>query len=132
VAFWFGALLPLYQVSRHETATAAGTLVQSFSHIALWWVPGILATGIALASLLLGSWEAVLSPYGRLVALKVALFAILMILAALNLRRYGPGLASGRPVALLAFQRTVLAEFFLISGVLAVTAALTTLYSPDP
>ena len=54
-----------------------------------------------------------------------------MLLAALNRWRYGPALASGDAVTFRAFKRTLLAEFILISGVLAVTAALTTLYSPN-
>jgi putative copper resistance protein D len=131
VAFWFGALLPLYLIAQHETAPEAGKLVESFSRMALWWVPGIFVTGLGLASLLLGSWEAVLSPYGRMVLLKAALFATLMVLAALNRWRYGPALATGNPMTLTAFKWTLRAEFILISAVLAVTAALTTLYSPE-
>jgi hypothetical protein len=56
-------------------------------------------------------------------------FAILMLLAALNRWRYGPALATGEERIVTIFRRVVMAEFVLIAVVLAVTAALTALFS---
>ena len=43
---------------------------------------------------------------------------------------FGPAMASGDASACVSFRRSVLAELALISLVLAMTATLTTLYSP--
>jgi putative copper resistance protein D len=131
VAFWFGSLLPLRRVATREPPTAAARIVETFSRLALWLVPLLAVAGIALAILLLQDWSNLATPYGRLVLLKVVLFSVLMMLAALNRRRYGPALASGVPRAATAFSRVVLAEFILIAAVLGTTAALTTFHSPE-
>jgi len=41
VAFWFGALLPLFICSRHETRADAVALLRAFSGVAGWLVPAI-------------------------------------------------------------------------------------------
>jgi putative copper export protein len=55
-------------------------------------------------------------------------FAVLMGLAALNKWRYGPACAAGEARA---FRRTVIVEYVLVCLVLAVTATMTTFYSPE-
>jgi putative copper export protein len=130
VAFWFGSLLPLRRVAAAELPAAAARIVEAFSRLALRVVPLLAAAGIALAALLLGSWDNLATNYGRLVVLKLGLFAILMLLAALNRWRYGPALATGEERIVTIFRRVVMAEFVLIAVVLAVTAALTALFSP--
>jgi putative copper resistance protein D len=68
--------------------------------------------------------------YGRLLCIKLLLFALLMVLAALNRRRYAPALARGKPGAAERFRRCVALEQVLIAVTLAVTAAMTGFYSP--
>lgn len=130
-AFWFGALLPLNRIVRNEPAAMAAALVQRFSSIAGWLVPGLAIAGVAMASLLLGSMRALATTYGVLLLGKLLLFAVLMVLAALNRWRYGPALASQRNGAADAFCRTLQLEYFLLAGILLVTATLTTLFSPE-
>lgn len=129
-AFWFGSLLPLRRVVVREPPASAARTVEAFSRLAIKVVPLLAAAGTALAMLLLQRWSNLASPYGRLLLVKLALFCILMVLAALNRWRYGPALASGEPRAAAAFSTVVVGEFVLIAVVLAATAALTTLYSP--
>jgi len=131
VAFWFGSLLPLRRVAAAELPAAAARIVEAFSHLALRLVPLLVVAGIALGILLLRDWSNLATPYGRLLVLKGALFSILMMLAALNRRRYGPALASGKSGAVRLFNAVVMAEFALIAVILAVTAALTMFYSPS-
>lgn len=131
-AFWFGALLPLRRIAMQEPPPNAGRIVEAFSRLALKLVPLLAAAGIALAILLVGNWGNLATAYGRLILLKLGLFSILMLLAALNRWRLGPALASGAPRAAAAFSATVVAEFILISAVLTTTAVLTSFYSPDP
>jgi putative copper export protein len=130
-AFWFGALLPLNRIVRNEPAPEAAALVQRFSSIAGWLVPGLAIAGMTMASLLLGSVRALATTYGVLLLGKLLLFAVLMVLAALNRWRYGPALASVRNGAADAFCRTLQLEYFLLAGILLVTATLTTLFSPE-
>jgi putative copper resistance protein D len=130
VAFWSGSLLPLRRIALHEPPVVAGRTVEAFSRLAVNVVPLLAAAGIALAVLLLGSWRSMASPYGGLILLKLGLFSVLMLLAALNRWRYGPALAIGEAHSVAAFRAVVLAELLLIAAVLAATAALTALFSP--
>lgn len=130
VSFWFGSLAPLYFVSRLEQPPRTAGLVASYSRIAGVVVPGLFLMGAVLSVMLLKGWVAFGEPYGRLLAAKIAGFALLMGLASLNKWRFGPALAES-PAAVAAFQRTLVAEFLLISAVLAITAVMTTFYSPS-
>jgi putative copper resistance protein D len=132
VAFWFGALLPLYRVSAHEPADVAGRIVEEFSKRAIWLVPCLLVAGVILAAGILPGVAALSTTYGELLLTKVGGFAVLMALATLNKWTYGPLLARGDLEAGRAFRLTVAAEYAIIAAVLCVTAVMTTFYSPDP
>ncbi len=128
VSFWIGALWPLYLATYKETPAVASQLIDAFSRVAVWWVPVILLAGVGLSTLLLPDLSAFQRPYGQLLLAKVTLFAILMGLAALNKSRLGPACATGDARA---FRRSVIAEYVLICAVMAVTATMTTLFSPE-
>lgn len=132
VAFWFGALGPLRQVCALEPRERAAHVLKAFSAAALWLVPLLALAGAGMAALLLPDFSALLAPYGWLLMTKVALFAALMALAALNRLRLVPALARGEPRATQRLRQSVAAEYVLICVVLAVTAALTGLFSPVP
>jgi putative copper export protein len=91
-------------------------------------VPVILLAGVGLTVLLVPDWAVFRQPYGQLLLAKVALFAVLMALATLNKWTFGPACASGRTRA---FKQAVAVEYVLICAVLAITAILTTFYSPE-
>ena len=128
VAFWIGALWPLYRVTRDASPPVAGRLIDAFSQVAAWVVPVILIAGVGLAALLVPSLTTFQQPYGQLLLAKVVGFAILMGLATLNKWKYGPACATGETHA---FRKAVLVEYLLICLVLAVTATMTTFYSPE-
>ena len=130
VAFWFGALRPLLLATRHEEVGANGRLIERFSKLATWLVPVILLAGLGLAGLLLPSLAALREAYGLLLIAKVGGFAVLLALAALNKWRLGPRIGAGEAGALVAFRRSVVAEWWLIAAVLSVTAVMTALFSP--
>jgi putative copper export protein len=90
----------------------------------------ILLAGIVMAVLLLPNVSALSEPYGELLIAKVVGFAVLMGLAAANKWRLGPALAHG-PVSGLWFRRSVAAEYVLIAAVLAITAVMTSFFSPE-
>ncbi len=132
VAFWFGAILPLYVVSSRENSAIALAVTEAFSRVAGWLVPGIFVAGFALSLILVHHLGEFRLSYGRSLLGKAAGFAILMGLAAFNKWRLVPAIASGNPTARRAFRCSLVIEYFLIAAVLTVTAVMTTLFSPEP
>jgi putative copper resistance protein D len=131
VSFWLGALWPLCLVTLKEPRERASRVVVLFSAAAIWLVPLILLVGGAIAALLLPDVAALGRPYGRLVIAKSGLFALLMVLAALNRWRLGPALEGANLSAGRSFRRVVIVEYVIIIAVLSVTAVMTTLFSPE-
>jgi len=128
VAFWLGALWPLYMAAKKEPPAIAARVIDRFSSTAAWLVPLILLAGIGLAAILLPSLDTFRQAYGQLLLVKLAGFAVLMAMASLNKWSFGPACAAGNTAA---FERTVIVEFILISVVLTATAIMTMFYSPD-
>jgi putative copper export protein len=130
VAFWFGALCPLYVASLRETPARASELIERFTALATWLVPAILLAGIVMAGLLIPSATILTQPYGELLIAKVVGYALLMGLAAANKWRLGPAISRGAMHAARRFRQSVGAEYALIVAVLAVTAVMTSFFSP--
>jgi len=131
VAFWFGALWPLCVASLRETPARAADIIERFTAAATWLVPVVLSVGIVMAVLLLPNLRALSEPYGELLIAKVAGFAVLMGLAAANKWWLGPALVHGSVQSGLRFRRSVAAEYVLIATVLAITAVMTSFFSPE-
>jgi putative copper resistance protein D len=131
VAFWFGALLPLCLATLKEPQERAARVVALFSAAAFWLVPLILLAGVAMAALLLPDSAALARPYGEIVIAKAALFAVVLGLGGLNKWRFGPALGRGDLLAGRSFRRVVIAEYVIIVVVLAITAPMTTFFSPE-
>jgi len=130
---WLGALpafvLLLGQAHRAATQAWSGFAIQVTRRFS---VVGILSVGTLLASGLTNSWfllggprDLVATEYGRLVALKVGLFAAMVAIAAVNRFYLTPQLPARR--ALLSLKRNSLAEICLGLGVLMFVGALGTL-----
>jgi putative copper resistance protein D len=131
VAFWFGALWPLYLASLRETPARASDIIERFTAVATWLVPVILLAGIVMAVLLLPNISALSEPYGKLLIAKAVGFAVLMGLAAANKWRLGPALLHGPVQRGRWFRRSVAAEYVLIAAVLTITAVMTSFFSPE-
>jgi putative copper export protein len=131
VAFWFGALWPLYLASLRETPARASDIIERFTAVATWLVPVILLAGIVMAVLLLPHISALSEPYGKLLIAKAVGFAVLMGLAAANKWRLGPALLHGPVQRGRWFRRSVAAEYVLIAAVLTITAVMTSFFSPE-
>lgn len=130
-AFWFGALWPLYLVADRETIEHAGRIITRFSAIAVWSVPLILLCGVAMAAVFIGDLDALVTGYGGMLIFKTAAFAVLLGLAVLNRRRFGPAIVAAQHAAAAAFKRVVRIEWALIACVLLATALLTSIFSPE-
>jgi putative copper export protein len=131
VAFWLGALLPLYVATRREQAPAAARVVAAFSVAATWLVPGIFLAGVVLAAGLVPSLATFARPYGQLLLVKIGGFALAMAFAAMNKWHLAPALARGLPNGGAALRRSIAAEYALIVCVLVATAVMTSFFSPD-
>ncbi|MFC3613005.1 CopD family protein [Lutimaribacter marinistellae] len=131
LAFWIGSFAPLSRAARRETPEKAGALAHEFGTKALWVVALLVAAGI-LTLVLLGAAtpDALFSPYGQAFLLKLALFAGVLALAALNKLRLTPDLFKAMPGAAQRMRRSIAVESVLVAAILATTAALTTLTSP--
>jgi copper resistance protein D len=107
--------------------------VREFSWLALRLVPLLLIAGLAMAAMLVPGVAVLAQPYGRLLAAKLAAYVLLLVLANLNRSSLGPALGRAEQAdwGALWLPRSLLAEFVLLLVVLAVTAVLTTFYSPD-
>jgi putative copper resistance protein D len=133
---WLGALpafaLLLAMARRAETVgwnTVAAVAARRFSPLGIASVGTLMATGLANAwNLLSGPRDLVATEYGRLLALKLGLFAAMIGFAAVNRFHFTPQLP--RPTALRALQRNSLAEIALGLGVLLFVAAMGTMAPP--
>jgi len=132
VAFWFGSLWPLRQLTALEARSDAALALGAFSRVAVWLVPVIALAGAAMGALLLPDVAALWAPYGLLLLAKIALFALLMGLAALNKLRLTRELATGAARAPARLRGSIVLEYALMCAALAVTAVMTGSYSPTP
>ena len=133
---WLGGLVPLawfLRRARHPSGTAwislAPAVLTRFSHVGYAAVALLAATGAINSLLLVGHIEALFdTPYGRLLALKILLFSVMVVLALINRFRLLPRLRRklqpSAPIAALA--RSVLFEQALGFAVLAVVSVLGT------
>lgn len=131
LTFWFGALGPLHLVVQREAIETAATVLQRFSAMAFWSVPMVFIAGLVMSLMLLSSWDDLLEPYGLLLMTKATLFALLMLLAALNKWRYTERIFAGEEAAAAAFRTVVVLEWIGIAIVIVVTSFMTGLFAPD-
>jgi putative copper export protein/methionine-rich copper-binding protein CopC len=101
----------------------ASGLINAFSPVALWCAALLVATGVVAAWLHLGSlgalWQ---SRYGQVLLTKLAVIAVLLVVAFINWRVLRPAL--GTDTATRRIRRTAVTEVGLALIVLAVTAVL--------
>jgi putative copper resistance protein D len=134
---WLGGLIPLalfliYLRCFHEEAwgAAASDAAFRFSDLGIIAVTALLASGIINASFLIGGLPALVSTsYGRLLLLKITLFAGMVCLAGINREYLLPRLAgdigsnpAGRPLQ--GLLRNTLIEIALGIGVILIVGVL--------
>ena len=131
LAFWVGVFLPLHRAAGRADPKSASTLAEEFGRKGLWVVAALVVAGGGTLVLLVGVGLAALdTAYGQLFVFKLALFAGVLSLAALNKLRLTPALALGTRGAGQTLQRSIRWEAALIAGALLTTATLTTVTAP--
>jgi putative copper resistance protein D len=128
-AYWIGAVAGLHRLTRQPDPQAVAQAAARFSTTAVWLVPIMLPAGVLLIVCLLPNLTALLTPYGAILLLKALGFSALIVLAATNRLRHVPALAAGAAGAVRRFRRVLVAEYAVLGGVLAITAAMTSLLS---
>jgi putative copper resistance protein D len=140
-AAWIGGLvslaLLLSAARRHQAfawASLARDAAQRFSTLGIVSVATLLVTGIVSAWILVGSFQALLvTAYGLLLMLKIVVFAIMLVFAAVNRFWLTPQLAlsSGNEAQLPALRqltRNSVIEIALGFTIFAIVGALGTLH----
>lgn len=139
-AAWVGALLPLALLLRAAAADAdqtslavARAAVLRFSTLGVVSVGTLFGSGLVNTWVLAGSVPALVNTdYGRLLLIKIALFMIMLLLAAINRLWFTPQLSSGPDIvkgALRQVNRNALIEAVLGAIVIALVSILGTMPS---
>ena len=132
LAFWVGGFAPLHRLAARADPVRAGTAAAEFGRRALWVVPALAVAGVGLLVLLAGNpLDALAHPYGRILAVKLAVFLLLISLAAFNRLRLTPALLAGDAGAGVRLRQSIGLELAAVMAILVTTAVLTTVASPD-
>lgn len=132
VSLWVGGLLAILRVRRWLRADGAQSyaadVLTRFSRLAFYSVGLILASGILLSAILVGSVEGlVATPYGWVILAKISLFAPMVALGASNRHRRVPAMSGpeGPAPSARAVTRSVRLEAALGAAILLLAAVLT-------
>ena len=139
---WLGALIAIGALVRwaakagvHERLVLAKA-IRRFSRLGYGAVAALIGSGLVNATFLVGSLKGLVgSGYGRLLLVKLALFAAMLAFAAVNRLWISPALDAphdirSAPPWLVRLRRNVIAEQALGALVLAVVAVMGTLAPP--
>jgi len=132
LAFWVGALLPLYRISAPpHLSQSAGRVLQRFGQVAAPVLAALIAAALLLAWRLLEGWSPLLhSAYGQVLLLKLAVLALLLGLAGLNRWLLVPAFVARQALASQRLRASIVCEGLLVGLILLLTAFLTTTTSP--
>jgi putative copper resistance protein D len=127
IAFWIGILAPLRSLSlSKQTWPEAADLGQNFGVIAKFIVPLLIAAGIYMSYILVGSLDALINTgYGQALILKLTVVSLLLALAAANKLRFIPELHKNNPNSAKNLIRSISAEWVAIFAILGITAVMT-------
>jgi putative copper export protein len=131
IAFWSGALAPLYRITQRESAADAARALRRFTALAGPSVPLIALAGLAMAMLLAPDLQVLHRHYGQLLLAKLAGFAALMLIAAYNRWSLTPAIISGDALAARRLRVSIAVEALSLLAILLLTAMLTAFYSPE-
>lgn len=129
VHWWIGALIPLLSAARLLPNDIVADLVQRFGEFALWTVGFLVASGGLLLALLTGWHFDPGSAYQQSFAIKLAVFAAILGIAALNKLRFTPMLAHN-PERGRTYLKTSLRIEILVAFLILFATALATSFPP--
>jgi len=124
VHWWLGALIPLIAVTRRADPATAVATIESFGGRAVLVVGGLLAAGALLVLLLTGGMVDLDTAYQQRLLIKLALVALLLVLAAVNRLRLTPLLARDYQRGAAQLRTSIRLEIAVAVLILAATAWL--------
>jgi copper transport protein len=120
LTFWIGALVPLALTMRGPRQTTVNVLTR-FSRAIPFAVAALLASGLLLAVVQLERPDALwTTSYGRVLAVKLVLVALLLAIALWNRLYLTSRIGRGRPKSRRHMRRTIVAELILAACILGV------------
>lgn len=128
VAFWIGALMPLYALSHSSrNISVAGDMAHRFGQQAAFVVGILIAVGAFLGWWLIGSIADLFgSQYGLTFLAKLTIVAGLLTLATANKFRFVPAMMNGDETGARHLRHSIRWETLAIVTILMTTAVLTT------
>ena len=120
--WWFGGLMPLYQLMRSGDAALMHATAERFGRIAIVLVPVLLAVGGIALAMLVGWQLDPNAPYQQRFAIKLGAVALVLAIAAINKLALTPMLARAPEAGARAFRRSIALEIVVAVGVLIATA----------
>lgn len=131
---WLGALPPLLWLLNYGDSAASSLRLSQFHNIGLSAVLVLIGTGIVNSYVLVADAEALfITPYGRLLVLKLVLFAGMIGLASYNRFRSAPALSGALEegtdpaVALVKLRQSIVTELVLGLTVILIVSILGTI-----
>lgn len=130
---WLGGLVPLILLlvaaRRNDAILLAADTVRRFSTLGIISVTALMLSGLINAAILVGSFRAlIITSYGHLLLLKLALFAVMLALATINRLLLAPRLARPGAGALPWLARNSSIELALGLAIFAIVGLLGTLH----
>jgi copper transport protein len=130
-AFWFASLAPLIAAARGTDRAGVVDVLGQFSSRAVWTVAALLLTGLVVSFVQVRSpAQLVASDYGVRLSVKIALFVVLLALAAVNKLRFTPAIVRGEPSGAARLAGSMRAEYGLMLAIVLVAASLTVVTPP--
>lgn len=126
VAFWLGALYPLFKTTQTADAVQAGAVMTKFSQWAIYSVGLLILSGIVISWVQLESISNLFgNAYGAGLVRKLVLVLILLGLAGYNKLVLTPALEKGDATGAARIRRTIRIEYGLYILILGVAMSLT-------
>lgn len=129
MAWWIGALYPLWLSCRLLQVSKLYKLMHLFGQIAMFMVGVLITCGIGLLFLFLASpMELFTTEYGQAMLLKLIFIASILLIAALHKYRLVPEVQQAAGVEKL--QKSIKIEMLIAMIILAITATLSSVLGP--
>jgi putative copper export protein len=131
-AWWIGSLLLMRHSWAHDAPEAFAATVEGFNARARTIVRALVIAGAVLVATLVDfGAKPLLTPYVRLLCVKIALAAFVLGIAVNSRQRFTTEAVRGQPAVAAALCRRIDVELGVIALLLVVTGVLTSYTSPD-
>lgn len=130
-AFWIAALYPLAKTTQVATLEESGAVMTQFSQRAVWTVAALYVSGAAITWNQIDGFSNMLTTdYGLRLTAKIAVFFVLLAIAAMNKMVLTPALAKADPAAAPKLRRSIKFEYAAMIFIIGAAVSLTLVTPP--